>query len=116
MRFNTFDCGKILHANLVPHEFEVDDFQVRTPTDIIGQHIHLPKWDLTSNDGAANGWNYEDGALAPGIVQERILAINNFNFYAAKCHDDPNDPLDESGNCIVPAGTLPGQLADIDMK
>ena len=79
MRFNTFDCGKILHANLVPAEFELDDFQVRTPTDIIGQHIHLPKWDLTTNDGAANGWNYEDGTLAPGIVEERIHAINKFN-------------------------------------
>jgi hypothetical protein len=79
MRFNTFDCGKILHTNLVPAEFELDDFQVRTPTDIIGQHIHLPKWDLTTNDGAANGWNYEDGALSPSIVQERIHAINIFN-------------------------------------
>jgi len=79
MRFNTFDCGKILHANLVPAEFEVDDFQVRTPTDIIGQHIHLPKWDLTTNDGAANGWNYEDGTLAPLMVQERIAAINTYN-------------------------------------
>jgi hypothetical protein len=78
MRFNTFDCGKILHANLVPAEFEVDDFQVRTPTDIIGQHIHLPKWDLTTNDGAANGWNYEDGTLSPLMVQERIAAINNY--------------------------------------
>jgi hypothetical protein len=84
MRFNTFDCGKLLHANLVPHEFEVDDFQVRTPTDIIGQHIHLPKWDLTTNDGAANGWNYEDGALSPGIVEERILAINNYNQLAGQ--------------------------------
>ena len=84
MRFNTFDCGKILHANLVPAEFEVDDFQVRTPTDIIGQHIHLPKWDLTTNDGAANGWNYEDGTLAPGIVQERIAAINTSTFSPAQ--------------------------------
>jgi hypothetical protein len=79
MRFNTFDCGKVLHANLVPSEFELDDFQVRTPTDIIGQHIHLPKWDLTSNDGAANGWNYEDGTLSPMMVVERIHAINRFN-------------------------------------
>jgi len=101
MRFNTFDCGKLLHANLVPHEYELDDFQVRTPTDIIGQHIHLPKWDLTSNDGAANGWNYEDGALAPGIVQERIVAINHFNTYAGT---------------VVPAGTLPGQLGPIDLS
>jgi len=108
MRFNTFDCGKILHSNLVPAEFELDDFQVRTPTDIIGQHIHLPKWDLTTGDGAANGWNYEDGALAPGIVVERIHAINEFNHFAAACVADPLE-------CIVPAGTLPGQLADIDM-
>ncbi|HSM31976.1 MAG TPA: hypothetical protein VK854_14855 [Woeseiaceae bacterium] len=114
MRFNTFDCGKLLHANLVPHEFELDDFQVRTPTDIIGQHIHLPKWDLTTNDGAANGWNYEDGALAPGIVEERIHAINRFNELA--------------GTVVGPACTLaaalagdtvacpiPGQLAPIDL-
>ena len=100
MRFNSFDCGKILHTNLVPHEYELDDFQVRTPTDIIGQHIHLPKWDLTTGDGAANGWNYEDGALAPGIVQERIHAINEFNALAGT---------------LVPAGTLPGQLAPIDL-
>jgi len=100
MRFNTFDCGKILHSNLVPHEYELDDFQVRTPTDIIGQHIHLPKWDLTTGDGAANGWNYEDGALAPGVVRERIEAINRFN---------------ANVGTIVPAGTYPGQLADIDL-
>jgi hypothetical protein len=79
MRFNTFDCGKLLHSNLVPAEYELDDFQVRTPTDIIGQHIHLPKWDLTTDDGAANGWNYEDGTLSPGMVDERIHAINNYN-------------------------------------
>ena len=79
MRLNTFDCAKYQHSNLVPKEFEVDDYQVRTPTDIIGQHIHLPKWDLTTTDGAANGWNYEDGTLSPGMVQERIEAINHYN-------------------------------------
>jgi hypothetical protein len=97
MRFNTFDCGKILHANLVPYEFELDDFQVRTPTDIIGQHIHLPKWDLTSNDGAANGWNYEDGTLSPQMVVERIHAINNFNAAIEQCQAG-------TGLCILPAG------------
>jgi hypothetical protein len=79
MRLNTFNCAKYQHSNLVPKEFEVDDYQVRTPTDVIGQHIHLPKWDLTTADGAANGWNYEDGTLSPGMVQERIEAINHFN-------------------------------------
>ncbi len=79
IRFNTFDCGKYLHTNLVPYYYELDDFQVRTPTDIIGQHIHLPKWDLPSADGSANGWNYEDGTLSPGAVRERITAINAYN-------------------------------------
>jgi hypothetical protein len=78
LRFNTFECGVYHHTNLVPETYELDDYQVRTPTDIIGQHIHLPKWDLTTADGAANGWNYEDGTLSPGAVQERIYAANEF--------------------------------------
>jgi hypothetical protein len=75
-RFNTFDCMVYHNSNLVPENYEMDDYQVRTPTDIISQHIHLPKWDLTTTDGAANGWNYEDGTLSPGAVRERIEAIN----------------------------------------
>jgi hypothetical protein len=114
MRFNTFDCGKILHANLVPSEFELDDFQVRTPTDIIGQHIHLPKWDLTSNDGAANGWNYEDGTLSPMMVVERIHAIERYNSFAGQL---------VGPNCTLVAGLakdktlcpIPGQIAPLDL-
>ena len=98
MRLNTFDCAMYSHTNLVPNFFELDDYQVRTPTDIIGQHIHLPKWDLTTTDGSANGWNYEDGTLSPGAVQERIHAINAFNPSGAGNPADsagraPNTPL-----------------------
>ena len=63
-------------ANLVPNYYELDDFQVRTPTDIIGQHIHLVKFDVTSSDGAGNGYNYEDGTFSPDEVRETIEAIN----------------------------------------
>ena len=35
------------HTNLVPNYYELDDFQVRTPTDILGQHIHLVKFDVS---------------------------------------------------------------------
>jgi hypothetical protein len=111
MRFNTFDCGKILHSNLVPKEFEVDDFQVRTPTDIIGQHIHLPKWDLTTNDGAANGWNFEDGALAPGMVQERITAINHFNDLVTSATFDGT--LVGAAVELGFAGKVPQQVVDL---
>ena len=65
MRVNSYDCVEYVLANLVPNVYELDDFQVRTPTDILGQHIHLVKFDVTSSDGAANGWNYEDGTFAP---------------------------------------------------
>ena len=75
-RANTNDCITFQHTNLTPHIYELDDFQVRTPTDIMGQHIHLVKFDVTSSDGAGNGFNYEDGTFAPGEVLERIHAIN----------------------------------------
>lgn len=75
-RVNSGKCVVFHHTNLVPANYELDDFQVRTPTDIIGQHIHLVKFDVTSSDGSGNGWNYEDGTLAPEETIERIHAIN----------------------------------------
>ncbi|MGB8508728.1 MAG: Ig-like domain-containing protein [Pyrinomonadaceae bacterium] len=76
-RGNTGDCLVFHHANLIPRVYKLDDFQVRTPTDVVGQHIHLVKFDVTSSDGAGNGWNYEDGTFSPDEVRERIDAINN---------------------------------------
>ncbi len=77
IRANSNDCVHYRLANLIPKTYELDDFQVRTPTDILGQHIHLVKFDVTSSDGSANGFNYEDGTLAPDEVVERINAFNN---------------------------------------
>ncbi len=76
MRLNSTDCAEYHHTNLVPNVYQLDDFQVRTPTDIIGQHIHLVKFDVMSADGSANGWNYEDGTLSPDEVRERMEAFN----------------------------------------
>ena len=75
-RANTGDSIEFWHTNLVPSYYELDDFQVRTPTDVIGQHIHLVKFDVTSSDGAGNGFNYEDGTFSPDEVRDRIEAIN----------------------------------------
>ncbi len=74
-RSNTDDTIEYWHTNLVPNYYEMDDFQVRTPTDVLGQHIHLVKFDVTSSDGAGNGFNYEDGTFSPQEVRERIAAI-----------------------------------------
>jgi len=108
MRFNSFECGVYHHANLVPEYYELDDYQVRTPTDIIGQHIHLPKWDLTTADGSANGWNYEDGTLSPGSVQERIHALNAFVTNPV-CADE-STPDAVTGLCL--SGLVPDQVAN----
>ena len=73
------DSGSLVEywlTNLLPSYYELDDFQVRTPTDIVGQHIHLVKFDVTSSDGAANGFNYQDGTYSPDEVRSRIDAIN----------------------------------------
>ncbi len=78
-RANTNDCITYWLTNLVPNIYELDDFQVRTPTDVLGEHIHLVKFDVTSSDGAANGWNYEDASFSPDEVRERINAIRAHN-------------------------------------
>ena len=90
-RANTNDCITFYHTNLVPGYYELDDFQVRTPTDIIGQHIHLVKFDVTSSDGSGNGFNYEDGTFSPDEVIERIRAIRKQNSCIGKDSGDPRD-------------------------
>jgi len=76
IRANAGDLVEYWHSNLIPAYYELDDFQVRTPTDILGQHIHLVKFDVLASDGAANGFNYEDGTFSPDEVRSRIAGIN----------------------------------------
>jgi hypothetical protein len=76
VRANNGETVEYWQSNLVPSYYELDDYQVRTPTDIIGQHIHLVKFDVLAADGAANGFNYEDGTFSAQEVQDRINAIN----------------------------------------
>ena len=102
LRMNTYDCAKYEHTNLVPKEFYLDDYQITTPTDVIGQHIHLPKWDLTSADGGANGFNYEDGTFSPGAVRERIHAINAWNKKPVNHDGTPRTPVPQPSGSISP--------------
>ncbi len=78
-RANSGECIEFWHTNLVPNKYVLDDFQVTTPTDILGQHIHLVKFDVLASDGGGNGWNYEDGTFSPEEVVERIDAIRAAN-------------------------------------
>ena len=108
-RASSGECIDFWHANLVPSEYALDDYQVRTPTDIIGQHIHLVKFDVTSSDGAANGFNYEDATFSPDEVRERIAAINaggGLQVGRDGTCPDGRAPGDE-GRCLLEARTLP---------
>jgi hypothetical protein len=78
-RANSGETIEFWQTNLVPAYYELDDYQVRTPTDVIGQHIHLVKFDVTASDGAANGFNYEAGSLSSDAVREEIAAIRATN-------------------------------------
>jgi hypothetical protein len=98
-RANTNDCITFHHTNLVPGVYVQDDFQVRTPTDIVGQHIHLVKFDVTSSDGSGNGFNYEDGTFSPDEVRERIKAIRKQNGCIGV---ESGDPRDGSFTCPKP--------------
>ena len=77
-RANSGDCITYAATNLIPSNLNLDDFQIFSPTDVIGQHIHLVKFDVTSSDGSGNGWNYEDGTLSADEIRERIFANNAY--------------------------------------
>lgn len=66
------ECIEFHHTNETPKKLKLDDFQLSVPTDTIGQHIHLVKFDVTSSDGSGNGFNYEDGTFASDEVLERL--------------------------------------------
>lgn len=103
-RAHSGDCIIYHHSNRTPKDLKRDDFQVKTPTDIIGQHIHLVKFDVTSSDGAANGWNYEDGTLAPDAVHERKCAANRVG--GAITTSGVRQILDTHGiDCLAPGAS-----------
>jgi hypothetical protein len=97
-RANSGEGVEYWHTNLIPDYYLLDDWEVRTPTDIIGQHIHLVKFDVTASDGAANGYNYEDGTFSPGEVQSRIASITACGGLVT-APIDPSNPYQNVPSC-----------------
>jgi hypothetical protein len=120
-RANSGESVEYWHTNLVPGYYELDDFQVRTPTDIIGQHIHLVKFDVLASDGASNGFNYEDGTFSPDEVRDRIDAMNHAKSLGGMgLHEGPEDPVTgdyaDVENCLRSAGPLLACIQKIPAK
>ena len=95
------ECIELRHTNELPKDLELDDFQLRVPTDTIGQHIHLVKFDVTSADGSGNGFNYEDGTFAPDEILARICAavglVQNLGALKALATADLKERLSAQG-------------------
>ena len=107
-RANSGECVVFKGTNLMPSVLNLDDFQVYSPTDTIGQHIHLVKFDVTSSDGSANGWNYEDATMSPDEIRERIIAANAWR----STHAGSGAPLAPTVHRLFrPGGALYGTAA-----
>lgn len=114
-RANSGECIEFKATNLIPSNLNLDDFQVYSPTDTIGQHIHLVKFDVTSSDGSGNGWNYEDGTLAADEVRERITAHNNWvDICTNKLNTNKNGP--NTSQAKPDPDGCPNKVEDIPKK
>ncbi|HEY5684200.1 MAG TPA: hypothetical protein VIY70_02405, partial [Acidimicrobiia bacterium] len=63
-RANPGDCINFNLANQMPNYMGNDDFLELIQTNMVGQHIHLVKFDVMASDGASNGWNYTQAAFS----------------------------------------------------
>ncbi len=119
-RANSGECIDFKSSNFVPSALNADDFQLYTPTDTIGQHIHLVKFDVTSSDGSGNGFNYEDATFSPEEVIERIFAYNRTVPFTEKQKRllPKEHPLFQKGGDIYEAAhdALGNELATNDSK
>ena len=92
-RVNAGDCINFNLTNLLPNWFGGDAFQKLVQTNMMGQHIHLVKFDVLGSDGSSNGWNYQQAAFTREQMEfnHKLLA------------DDPaNDPTcDATSGCTI---------------
>ncbi|TYB53209.1 hypothetical protein FXF51_49935 [Nonomuraea sp. PA05] len=67
---NVGDCVVYHLRNDLPAEFGGTVFDRRQITNEVGIHQHMVQFDVLSSDGAANGWNYDQGADAAAPNKE----------------------------------------------
>lgn len=70
-RANAGDCVIVRLTNHLPLWFGGNEFVRLQRTNLVGQHVHLVKFDPLGSDGASNGWNYVSGAFENQTLVER---------------------------------------------
>jgi hypothetical protein len=65
---NVGDCVEYRLTNELPRNFGGTVFDRAQETNEVSIHQHMVQFDVLSSDGAANGWNYDQGADAAGVL------------------------------------------------
>jgi manganese oxidase len=91
---NVGDCVTYNLTNRLPELFGGNVFDRRQETNEVGIHQHMVQFDVLSSDGAANGWNYDQGA-DPGqtftyrnFVHENTATNSFHDHFFANVHQD----------------------------
>jgi manganese oxidase len=99
-RVNAGDCINWNLTNRLPHWFGGDAFVQLQQTNMFGSHIHLVKFDVTSSDGASNGWNYQQAAFSKEQADFNQQVLNG----TQPCNPEP-------GGCKIQS-----RPADLDVN
>ncbi|MEV1288534.1 hypothetical protein [Micromonospora sp. NPDC049679] len=104
---NVGDCVVYKLTNRLPEQFGGTVFDRAQETNEVGLHQHMVQFDVLSSDGAANGWNYDQGADFGQTITYRDFvhedtATNSFHdHFFSNVHQD-NGLF--GGSTIHPAG------------
>ncbi|MFE9652811.1 hypothetical protein [Micromonospora sp. NPDC006431] len=91
---NVGDCVVYKLTNRLPVQFGGNVFDRAQETNEVGLHQHMVQFDVLSSDGAANGWNYDQGADFGQTITYRDFvhedtATNSFHdHFFANVHQD----------------------------
>lgn len=107
---NVGDCVVYKLTNELPLEFGGTVFDREQETNEVGIHQHMVQFDVLSSDGAANGWNYDQGADIGQTYTYRNFVHENTSTNSFHDHFFPNVHQDSGlfgGATIHNAGCVP---------
>ena len=107
---NVGDCVEYRLTNELPRVFGGNVFDRKQETNEVGIHQHMVHFDVLTSDGAANGWNYDQGADPGDTIIYRTFVQENTKTNSFHDHFFPNVHQKNGlfgGSTIHPAGCVP---------
>lgn len=104
---NVGDCVEYHLTNELPVEFGGTVFDRLQETNEVSIHQHLVEFDVLSSDGAANGWNYDQGADPGQTIVFRDFVQDDVRTNSFHDHLFPNVHQDSGlfgGGTVHPPG------------